>query len=61
MSESLSDIPGNPDAERAPDEIIKLIRKLRWIGLDAEANALTTQLRRIEPGCSAFYMPRDTD
>jgi hypothetical protein len=61
MSQSHSEISGMPDAAQTSDEIVKLIRKLRWIGLDAEANVLTAELRRIEPGCSAFYMPRDTD
>jgi hypothetical protein len=61
MSQSHSEISGMPDATQTSDEIVKLIRKLRWIGLDAEANVLTAELRRIEPGCSAFYMPRDTD
>ena len=61
MSQIQTQSTGTPDAEQASDEIVKLIRKLRWIGMDAEANVLTTELRRIEPGCSAFYMPRDTD
>jgi hypothetical protein len=26
--------------ERQPDEVIKLIRKLRWIGLESEAKEL---------------------
>jgi hypothetical protein len=61
MAQIRSEINSIPDAERTSDEIVKLIRKLRWIGLDAEANALSAKLRGIELGCSTLYMPRDTD
>lgn len=61
MSRNTIESPTVASAEQASHELVKLIRKLRWIGLDAEANALTFELHRIEPGCSALYSPRDTD
>jgi hypothetical protein len=33
--------------ERQPDEVIKLIRKLRWIGLQTEAKELQDVLERL--------------
>jgi ribosomal protein L18E len=33
--------------ERQPDEVVKLIRKLRWIGLESEAKELQHVLERL--------------
>ena len=35
-----------PLAERTPDELVNLIKKLRWIGLEEEAARIQTLLRR---------------
>ena len=34
---------------RTPDELVKLIRKLRWMGMEEEAQRLQTVLRRQSP------------
>ena len=33
--------------ERQSDEVVKLIRKLRWIGLESEAKELKKALKRL--------------
>jgi hypothetical protein len=38
----------NPSDTRASNEMIKLIRKLRWIGMDEEAQKLQTELTQRE-------------
>lgn len=43
----VSDHPNVPVELRASDELLKRIRKLRWIGLDDEARALELTLRRV--------------
>jgi hypothetical protein len=58
------------DSQRAPEvspeervtaELIKRIRKLRWIGLDAEADIVRAELtsRRIIPADSVVAAPRE--
>jgi hypothetical protein len=48
---------------RTPNELIHLIRKLRWMGMDDEAKAMQTQLARCHnpPGDNVIAGPRDTD
>jgi hypothetical protein len=38
----------NPSDTRASNEMIKLIRKLRWIGMDEEAQKLQIELTQRE-------------
>jgi hypothetical protein len=42
-------------------ELIKRVRKLRWIGLEDEAQRLATDLPRLGTGDSVLATPRDTD
>ena len=54
-----SDIP----EQRAPDELVKLIRKLRWMGMDEEAKILENRLA-LDGGPAAgcvIGVPRETD
>jgi hypothetical protein len=53
----------NPAEARAPNETIKLIRKLRWIGMDEEAQKLQRELAEREGTAadSVVATPRDTD
>jgi hypothetical protein len=53
----------NPAEARAPNETIKLIRKLRWIGMDEEAQKLQRELAEREgtTSDSVVATPRDTD
>jgi hypothetical protein len=49
--------------ERTSWELVTLIRKLRWIGLETEARQLQTVLRKIPPDRRASLMavPHSTD
>ena len=49
--------------QRASNELVKLITKLRWMGLDEEANCIERRLLSspIRPGESVLAQPRDTD
>ena len=49
--------------ERISCELVTLIRKLRWIGLEAEAGQLQTVLRKIPPDRRASLMaiPHSTE
>ena len=48
---------------RTADDLVHLIRKLRWIGMDDEAEAMQAQLAdcRVPPRESVIASPRDTD
>ncbi len=51
------------EEQRTADEAVRLIRKLRWIGMDNEAEALQIQLAlgRARPSDSVLAVPHDTD
>jgi hypothetical protein len=53
-----SDISGEPKSAR---ELVKRIRKLRWMGMEEEAQRLQIALRRIEDTDCVLAAPRDTD
>jgi hypothetical protein len=40
--------PDVSDEERASSDLVKLVRKLRWIGQEAEAECVAAMLRLIE-------------
>jgi hypothetical protein len=48
---------------RGSNELIRLIRKLRWMGMDDEAAGLQNELgqRRSADADSVLATPRDTD
>jgi hypothetical protein len=52
-----------PSEQRASDEIVKLIRKLRWVGLESEAKSMERELtaRAVPPADSVIATPRETD
>ena len=50
-----------PLAERTPDELVNLIKKLRWIGLEEEAARIQTLLRRANAAATLLAGPYDTD
>ena len=47
--------------ERRARELVKLVRKLRWIGEDDEAERLQTRLRVDDCRACVLASPRDTD
>jgi hypothetical protein len=58
------------DAQQCPDvsivehtssELIKLVRKLRWIGMDEEAMQMQALLRRIDSAAVLLADPQETD
>jgi hypothetical protein len=52
------------DAEhRTSNELVKLIRKLRWMGLEQEAKKVENQLssRKVEAADSVIAASRETD
>lgn len=55
--------PDSSAAESRSDELIKLIRKLRWAGMDKEAERLLKELKREhgEAAESVIATPRETD
>ena len=51
----------NTPARQQANELIKLIRKLRWMGMEEEAERAETALRGISPADSVLATPADTD
>ena len=49
--------------QRVSNELIKLIRKLRWLGMEDEAGRVEDELtmRRVAPGESVVAASRETD
>jgi hypothetical protein len=47
--------------ERTARDLVKRIRKLRWMGMDEEARQMQLVLRRIEPEDALLAGPCDTD
>jgi hypothetical protein len=43
------------------DQVVKRIRKLRWIGMEQEAERLRMALGHVTPGDCVLADPRDTD
>jgi hypothetical protein len=43
------------------DELKHLIHKLRWMGLDQEAETACARLSRLSPAATVLAVPRDTD
>ena len=59
-----SDIGERPDvavAERTPSELVNLIKKLRWIGMEEEAARIQILLRRADAAATLLAGPWDTD
>jgi hypothetical protein len=48
-------------SDQTSADLIKRIRKLRWIGLEQEAQRAQTALCRITPTGSVLTLPCDTD
>ena len=47
--------------QRASNELIKLIRKLRWMGMDGEARRLQVALNGAPKADTVIAEPRETD
>lgn len=55
------DIPDVSADQRASNEMIKLIRKLRWMGMEGEAERLRNALAGMPRADSVVAEPRETD
>jgi len=55
------DLPDVSADQRASNEMIKLIRKLRWMGMDGEAERLRSALTGMPQTDSVVVEPRETD
>jgi hypothetical protein len=54
------DIQERPDVsveERAFSQLVKRVRKLRWIGMDREAQRMQMSLRRVHPADASLSDP----
>jgi len=49
--------------QRASDELVKLIKKLRWAGLESEAKTMQRELtaRAVPAADTVVATPRETD
>jgi hypothetical protein len=47
--------------KRASSDLVKLILKLRWIGMEDEAQMLQRSLRAMRSGATVLAGPIDTD
>ncbi len=65
QSEQQQEPPDTSDTSsthKAPNELIKLIRKLRWMGMEEEAKGLQKELKqRATAGDSVLATPTETD
>lgn len=61
MEAHLTDDPTTALEHATSDELVRLIRKLRWVGMDSDAEALQILLRGLEATDSVLAGPVDTD
>jgi hypothetical protein len=62
MRTNLKQQPTNVPLEHRPTtDLLKLICKLRWLGLEAEAEVVQLRMARGEPTNSVLATPQDTD
>lgn len=54
-------IPEVPSGQQIADTLLKQARKLRWMGLDDEANRTQRSLQQSALGGSVLTAPRETD
>jgi hypothetical protein len=59
--EQAKDLPDVSPDQRASNDIIKLIRKLRWMGMEGEAERLRNALAGMPRLDSVVAEPRETD
>lgn len=50
-----------PVGERTSSELVKLVKKLRWLGMEQEAEQVQIVLRRVDPAATLLGGPWDTD
>ena len=58
---SVQEWPDVSAQERALNDLVKLSRKLRWIGLEKEAEQMQSALRRVRPADYPLVSLYDAD
>ena len=53
--------PSAPTNEEVSNDLVKQIRKLRWIGMDSEAESLQITLRHIQAADVLLGIAAETD
>jgi hypothetical protein len=48
-------------AERTPNELVNLVKKLRWLGMEEEAAQVQVLLRQADAAATVLAGPWDTD
>lgn len=61
MHSSVQEWPDVSPQERALNDLVKLSRKLRWIGMEKEAEQMRSALSRVKPADSSFVGSYETD
>ncbi|HUJ04255.1 MAG TPA: hypothetical protein VLW75_11495 [Rhizomicrobium sp.] len=61
LNTQLPDRPRISPEERRARELVKKIRKLKWIGMHDEAQRLETDLCRLDSGLVVLSGPAETD
>jgi hypothetical protein len=61
QSPVLNEFPDISAQQRTSNELVKRIRKLRWIGMEEEAWALQQQARRLPCSNPVLAAPHETD
>ena len=54
-------IPVDQDRHCPSSELLQLIRKLRWLGMEEEAEDLHVKLQETAPSGGVFIMEHETD
>ncbi len=57
----ISDRAGVPVEERSSIELVRLVNKLRWIGMEREAAEVQVVLRRVDAAATLLAGPWETD
>ncbi len=60
-SSNIEEHPHSPIEERTSTELVKLVKKLRWIGMEEEAEQVQIVLRAVDPAATLLAGPWDTD
>jgi hypothetical protein len=47
--------------QRRSSELVKLVRKLRWMGMEADAERVESTLSGLSPADSVLVAPHETD
>ena len=63
MPHNQQKLPDGLGEQRTANELVKLIRKLRWMGLEREAEKMENQLilRKVQAADSVIAASRETD